>query len=354
MRRTTTAPLLALVAACSGGAAATSATGSSGGGSSSSSSGGPTSGGAAESTTSASASAAASSDASASASSDAATDTSADTEGTSGGWLTRCPTVAAPAKLGQPWDPTIDEASGLVASRAHAGALWTHNDSGDAARLFALSTAGASLGTFEIVGATAHDWEDIALGPGPTPGDFLYIGDIGDNPKARPHVTVYRLPEPDIAAAGGAAVEATGAEAITLTYPGGPEDAEALLIDPISGDLFIVTKGDTTRLLRHPAPLVAGGPFLMQEIAPIQAPIAFVTAGEVSPRGDFVALRTYGAALLWLRPRGGAIADALQGPPCTLSLAAEIQGEALGIASDSAGYFTVSEKVAQLWWFAFQ
>lgn len=49
------------------------------------------------------------------------------------------------------------ELSGLAASRAHANVFWTHNDSGDSARLFATDIDGGTAGTLSITGATAND-----------------------------------------------------------------------------------------------------------------------------------------------------------------------------------------------------
>ena len=85
----------------------------------------------------------------------------------------------------------IREASGIVASRRNPGVLWVHNDSGDMARVFAITASGEFLGVCNIAGATARDWEDIAIGPGPDPDQhYLYLGDIGDNQAKYPDVTV--------------------------------------------------------------------------------------------------------------------------------------------------------------------
>jgi len=81
--------------------------------------------------------------------------------------------------LGTVANPAIDELSGLVQSTAHPGVLWANNDSGDSARVFAVGSDGADLGTVMVSGATATDWEDLALGPGPGGGDHLYVGDLG-------------------------------------------------------------------------------------------------------------------------------------------------------------------------------
>src|SRR5437867_2698635 len=74
----------------------------------------------------------------------------------------------------------VTEASGIVASHMNANVLWTHNDSGHPAEIFPMTPAGANLGTYTISGAGSTDWEDIAIGPGPTAGaQYIYIGDIG-------------------------------------------------------------------------------------------------------------------------------------------------------------------------------
>jgi hypothetical protein len=77
--------------------------------------------------------------------------------------------------------------------------LWTHNDSGDTNRLYALNTAGKHLGVYYIAGAQARDWEDLAIGPGPIAGQhYIYIGDIGDNGKQYEYKYIYRIPEPQV------------------------------------------------------------------------------------------------------------------------------------------------------------
>ena len=78
--------------------------------------------------------------------------------------------------------PLITEASGLAGSRVNPGVLWTHNDSGGLPRVFALDLTGHLLGTWNLPGVNANDYEDIAVGPGPEAGvSYLYVGDIGDN-----------------------------------------------------------------------------------------------------------------------------------------------------------------------------
>ena len=128
------------------------------------------------------------------------------------------------------------EASGIAASGRNPGVLWTHND-GSVGNIWALSTNGALLASYQV--NDVDDLEDIAVGPGPTPGlSYLYSGDIGGNRGGnvvRPDVKIIRLPEPavDLAWTGEPrSPNFTGQNSFTLLYPDGSYDAETLLVDP--------------------------------------------------------------------------------------------------------------------------
>lgn len=248
--------------------------------------------------------------------------------------------------------PELAEASGLVHSRTQA-LLWAHNDSGDVARVFAVSLAGERLATLELAGIVPFDWEALALGPGPGEGEHLYVGDIGDNAKMRPTIEVHRFAEPpDVLAIGSDPLVIGEVESFALTYPGGPRDAEAMLVDPLSGELVIVTKGADTELFRKTAPLSEGE---LEALPTPNFPSAFATAADVSASGDFVAIRGYVDAFGWLRAPEQSVGEALLGEPCELPLAAEQQGEALAFDAMGLGYLTLGEGLEQpLWWFGYR
>ena len=276
---------------------------------------------------------------------------------TTGDILMECPSIANGAIAATVKDSAIDEASGMVASRLQPGVLWVHNDSGDSARIFAMDTAGKTLGVFSLAGVEATDWEDMSLGAGPMPGPdsppWLYVGDIGDNAEKRSSISVVRIPEPDAAEAEGGEVTVKDAEILELTYPDGAHNAETLLVDPDDGELVIVTKGDTTGVYHLPGPIPEGGSYELIEVPEAKIPLTVTTGGDISPLGDFVIVRTYLEARLWLRPPGTGLADAFAGEPCVVPLSLEIQGETLAIAGDGGGYYTLSENINQpLWWFA--
>ena len=104
------------------------------------------------------------------------------------------PPEDAARPLGRVSSNELAELSGLVASRSQAGILWAHNDRGPS-RLFALTTDGRIVATFDLAGVVAHDWEDIAVGPGPEPGRaYLYVADTGAESSAQQ--AIVRVPEP--------------------------------------------------------------------------------------------------------------------------------------------------------------
>jgi hypothetical protein len=253
-------------------------------------------------------------------------------------------------------DP-IQEASGLVASRKNAGVLWTHNDSGDAPRLYALTTDGAHLGVYTIDGAEARDWEDLALGPGPEPGrDYLYIGDIGDNEARHDLKYVYRVPEPVVDAAH-APVDTTlaGAAVIMLRYPAGPADAETLLLDPLTRDLYVITKRSTdVKVYRAAYPPSTTDIIEMDSVTTISLdPVLGASpdgqgavAGDIAPSGFEVLLKTYTKVYYWSRPSG--TAPLFADPPRRLPYVPEPQGEAIAWAADGSGYYTVSEEARSI------
>jgi hypothetical protein len=260
--------------------------------------------------------------------------------------------------------PEAVEISGIVSSAELEGLLWAHNDSGDTARVIALGTDGAPRSVVDVAGAEATDWEDMAVGPGPLGvTEHLYLGDIGDNAAARPEVLVYRVAEPRAETQPVMSIE--GAERIALRYADTPHDAETLLVDPVTGDLLIVTKeivaGDSG-IYRAPANALATGSATLEragtitkasltstktppdDASPLVLGVGWLpTGGDISRDGALIAIRTYASVFIWPREDGQSIAEALAGTPCEAPSAYEAQGEAIAFTPDGDGYYTVSE-----------
>ena len=241
----------------------------------------------------------------------------------------------------------LTEASGIALSRQNEGVVWAHNDSGGAPEAYAVGLDGTDRGRLGLDGAEAFDWEDMALGTGPGGADHLYLGDIGDNNAVRDEVVVYRLAEPAVPAEGLAAGATAPAERLTFTYADGPRDAETLLSDPSTGDLFVVSKtwdAGTVGIYRIPADATPDAPVVMERMGEVPALAGeMVTGGDVSADGSLVALRTYFGVQVWDRGAGQTVADALAGEPCEAPAPFEVQGEALAFTPDGRGYVTIAE-----------
>ncbi len=260
------------------------------------------------------------------------------------GSFARMPTFASGKQVGTLQSDLITEASGIVASRKNPGVLWVHNDSGDSARVFVINAEGVLLAICHIEKANLRDWEDIAIGPGPDPNeDYLYIGDIGDNQARHSSVTIYRVPEPKVDPNRSDARAKIGpAEAIELEYPDGPKDAETLMVDPWTGDIYIISKRELrSRVYRAAYPQSTEKPTVMTLVATL--PWGLAVAGDISRDGRLVIVRGPFNASIWERADGEELVRAFQGEESTLRLLFEVQGEGICFDGRGLGYFTVGE-----------
>ena len=144
-------------------------------------------------------------------------------------------------------DSRVTTSSGLVASTRTNGLYFTHNDGSDGNRLFAVDATGATRSVLTVSGATNVDWEDIASGPGNT----LYVGDVGNDALNRSSIQVYKLTEPS-SLRSTAKVSATR---YAFSYPDGRRNSQAILVNPRTGQLYVVSKsGDSSAIYRAPSP----------------------------------------------------------------------------------------------------
>jgi hypothetical protein len=193
-------------------------------------------------------------------------------------------------------DAAIDESSGLARSGRHAGLLWTHNDGGAVADIFAIDRRGRTVGRIRLRGIDPYDPEALAPGRDERGRPALFLGDIGDNRERRPDVSVFRVTEPR--RLGTHTREATW---FRFRYPDGPHDAEALLVDPRDGRIWVATKsfgvGGLYRAPRRPV-VRSRGTNLLTRVADVPP---LVTDGAFLPSGQFV-LRTYTSGYLYDAP----------------------------------------------------
>ncbi|MDZ7677342.1 MAG: hypothetical protein U5K29_02185 [Acidimicrobiales bacterium] len=238
----------------------------------------------------------------------------------------------------------LGEISGAVTSHRIPGSVWVHEDSGNEAVLTEIGPKGGVRSHWTVPGAGAVDWEDMASAPDPDGVVHLFVGDIGDNEEKREHLAVLRLREPSPSDTSGTTAEPS---VLTLALPT-PRNLEALLVDPHSGDLVVATKsldGVTEILVAEGAAWEPHGTEVgMQRVGSLRLGFGrAVLAGDVSPDGSLLALRTPVSVLLWARPDPSASpAEVLTGSEsCEAPAPFDPLGEALALTGD--GYVLVGE-----------
>jgi hypothetical protein len=233
-------------------------------------------------------------------------------------------------------DPRIAESSGLAAAGT---SLYTVNDGGSRLRVFVLDRSCRVRRTVEAP-LDPYDVEDLAR----TADGTLWLADTGDNGLVRSTVALERL-RPD----GTAAL-------FRLTYPDGPHDAEALLVDR-SGRPYIVTKEPLSSGVYTPdGPLSARRPTALRKVRTLTfgptgttggpvgtASQVLVTGGAVSADGRLLVLRTYTDAYVWPVSDGDLEAALRSASVRRIPLPATGQGEGIAVSPDGRSLLTSTE-----------
>ena len=209
----------------------------------------------------------------------------------------------------------IDESSSLVVSTVEPHLVYTANDSGDGANIYVLDDrSGELVGTATLAGVDAVDIEAMAAGD----DGKLVVADIGDNDAVHPTVEIYRIEQPG---PGDATVTP---EVVSLTYPGGPRDAESALYDASSGRVFVVSKEfQNPRVYRTPPQVFDRQQAVLEPVAPVPS---IATDATFLPSGDVVVIRTYLDAVFYSYPAWRQLAE----EPLPL----QPQGESLAAPDD--------------------
>ncbi|MFE5481289.1 WD40 repeat domain-containing protein [Streptomyces sp. NPDC056527] len=227
-------------------------------------------------------------------------------------------------------DSRITESSGLAASHAHPGVYWTHNDQ-DSPLVYGIdSRTGETVATLTMKGVgTPRDMEAIAVGPD---GD-IYVGDIGDNKDGSwDHVWIYRFPEPK-----RLKDQTVTAKQYDVKYADGPRNAEAMMVHPKTGRVYIASKNqDGGGLYAGPERLSTGGTNVFRRVDDVP----WVTDGAFSPDGERLTLRGYFTAkeYVWkdgrLGDEGTSVGAPFQGQAESVTYTGD--GKALMFGSEGA------------------
>jgi len=226
-------------------------------------------------------------------------------------------------------DSRITESSGMGTSSYGDGIVYTHNDSGDTARFFAVNSAGATVAVYTLQGAVNHDWEDMATGTDAAGHAVLYFGDIGDNAATRTEIDVYQVPEPRGPSANVPWVR------YRFRYPDGAHNAEALMVDPHSHRIYIASKAAIGQGELYQAPATPSTTDI-NVLAPVRPVPTLTTAGDISPDGQHMVLLTYFRAY-WSAGATGALT--------AFDVTEQQQDEAIAFTRDEKSVLVGSEGV---------
>lgn len=233
----------------------------------------------------------------------------------------------------------LNEASGIADSKTNTGFLWVQQDGGNPPAIDLIQQNGAWLKTIHLANVVNRDWEDMVLSAGPKAGgNYLYIAETGDNLLVHPDYAIYRLEEP-----AAATDTVKQVEKIAFFYPDGSHNAEAMLVDPDTKDIYIITKVDKRSevyKLTYPySTTVTNKAELLGSLT-----YNLAVSAALSPKGNEIVVKTYDAIYYYQRAAGESIMQALSKDPVSLPYEQEPQGEAIVFANNDSGYYTLSEK----------
>ncbi len=254
-------------------------------------------------------------------------------------------------------DSAIAEVSGLAASNIHPGILWTHNDSGSSADIYAIDEKAKLRARLHIDNAANFDWEDMASY---RDGDtrWLVIADTGDNGGVRKELQLYFVPEPQDLKVGNTSATRT----LRFVWPDGARDCEAVGVDIQERAIYLISKkrvppelyrlpldGDSTA-----APLVAERVALLAHIAqpdtgdlqrnPVYGRYrAQISSMDISADGSKMAVLNYLHARIYTRLPSDTWATAVRRQPVDVPFPWITQAEAIAFSNDASSVWIGSE-----------
>ncbi len=260
-----------------------------------------------------------------------------------------------PKIVGKIASDEITESSGIAASGCSENVFWTHNDSGNGAFLFAINGKGEKLGTWKVSGAQNKDWEDIAAFKDTNGECFLYVGDIGNNERRKSEFTIYRLKEPKISGADKSSSKKNPqttetAQAIKFDYPDARHDAETLLVQPQTGDIYVLSKSlsQSSAVYKLAANYDLKKTNTLKKIADFTVPAlpgGFLTGGDISPDAKRVIISDYFSGYEITLPKEAKNFDDIwRQKSVIVDLGAREQGEGVCYSADGNSIFATSEK----------
>ncbi len=267
-------------------------------------------------------------------------------------------------KLGVMESRLISESSGVVVSLVRPNLLWTINDSGQTAELFGVHESGKLLCQVELTVESARnqDWEAIsAFKLNDIP--HLLVADVGDNSIQRASCQLYFFPETQFEPAEEVKKFTLTANRIDFVYDGGPRNCEAVAVDPLTNEVWLIEKVYYESkqkqapgifilpLAEYLSATEPGKPKQGTALRIGEFPIRNVTGMEFSPNGERLVIRNYLSAHLYEKLAGKNWRETVsQSEPISVPMPLQRQGEAIAFTADSKSLIVTSESIKQPIW----
>jgi hypothetical protein len=259
--------------------------------------------------------------------------------------LLMCNTTSAqsPQKLGKVTSAAITEISGMVPYNFKKGYFWVHNDSGDGANVYLIDSTALLKVRVEIEGVKALDIEDISrfkVGE----ENFLILADIGNNRRNREVLSLYVIEEPQIDFNDKlTSLKVPLHREIKLKYADKRRDAEALFVDPLDNQIYILSKRDLeSTVFTFPLQTNKSEVHILQP--KLALPFTFTTAADISADGKYIVAKNLTAVYIWERNNSDSILETLKQAPRNISYTIEPQGEAICFDLHNRYLYTISER----------
>ncbi len=279
-------------------------------------------------------------------SSDMTSDSPGPTSDAPGG-CSLCASYGPAQQAGKITSTPLNALSGIGASHRNAGVIYVHNDR-NVAQFFAVSEAGALLGTFNLTGANVDDIEDMAVAHCPS-GSCVYVGDIGGNISPRTQFAILRAPEPEVRVDLPGGTTSIAAERLVFSYPDNANhNAESILVDPNSDTIYVITKvaaGMPSAVYKFPATFGVSA-LTATKVADLTVPKSTdreAVSASAHPCAPAFLLRTYNTLYEFRAAPGASLEAAFSAIPTAVPVATETQGEGVTYRADGRGYFTTTE-----------
>jgi hypothetical protein len=238
----------------------------------------------------------------------------------------------------------LKEVSGLVCGRNNPDLVYMIEDKGGKNEVYVFAKNGDYKTKFIISGVANIDWEDLAIGVGPEEGkNYVYIADIGDNDAERDHVRIIRFEEPNLTKEIKSSYVIGQADILKIRYPGGAKDAETLLVDPFTKQLYIISKREETAVVYSASNNRENDK--IQEAKTIGIlPMKKIVGGDISADGKQIVLKNKKQVFYWENNGKAINKTMLTVAPKTISAyIEEPQGESIGFDYDAKCFFTITE-----------